>query len=82
MAYAERGLLHKNKLNAFKEWLITKGYEIQNTKGIYEVLRAKKDKNTVIIFVKDRAKAHLTVQDKDRRLVWEFIKERKGSDTE
>lgn len=75
---AERCLLHKNKLEAFKEWLIRKGYEIQDTKGFYEVLRAKKDKNTVIIFAKDRAKEHLSVQDKDRRLVWEFIKDNKA----
>ena len=74
---AERCLLHKNKLDLLKWWLSSKGYEIQTTKDVYEVLRAKKDKNTIIIYKKDNAKEHLTVQQKDHRLIREFIKETK-----
>lgn len=70
---AERCLLHQNKLELFKWWLTTKGYELLSTKGIYEVLRAKNGKNTVIIFKKDRAKEHLSVQQKDYKLVRQFI---------
>lgn len=77
---AERCLLHKNKLDLFKWWLSSKGYEIQQPKGTYEVLRAKKDKNTIIIFQKDKAKEHLTVQQKDYSLIRQFIKESKEVD--
>ena len=76
---AERCLLHKNKLDLLKWWLSSRGYEIQATKGFYEVLRAKKDKNTVVIFKKDNAKEHLavSVQQKDYRLIRQFIRETK-----
>lgn len=77
---AERCLLHQNKLDLFKWWLSSKGYEIQSPKGTYEVLRAKKGKNTVVLFKKDRAKEHLTVQDKDYSLVRQFIRETRGAD--
>ena len=75
---AERCLLHKNKLDLLKWWLSSKGYEMQLTKGECEVLRAKKDRNTVIIFEKIGAKEHLTVQQKDHRLIRQFIRETKG----
>ena len=72
---AERCLLHQNKLELLKWWLSSKGYEIQPIKGIYEVLRAKKDKETIIIYKKDSAKEHLTVQQKDHKLIRQFIRE-------
>ena len=74
---AERCLLHKNKLDLLKWWLSSRGYEIQTTKGFYEVLRAKKDKSTIIIFQKYNAKEHLIVQQKDYSLIRQFIKETK-----
>lgn len=82
-AMAERCLLHKNKVELLKWWLSSKGYEIQQNKGIYEVLRAKKGKDTVVIFKKSDATEHLTVQQKDHRLIRQFInetKEYKGND--
>lgn len=72
---AERCLLHQNKLELLKWWLSSKGYEIQATKGIYEVLRANKGKDTVIIFKKYGAKEHLSVQQKDHKLIRQFIQE-------
>ena len=74
---AERCLLHQNKLDLLKQWLSSKGYEIQATKGDFEVLRAKKDKDTVIIFKQLDKKEHLTVQQKDHRLIRKFIRETK-----
>ena len=56
-----------------------KGYEIQATKGIYEVLRANKGKDTVIIFKKAGAKEHLSVQNKDYKLIRQFIQETRTS---
>lgn len=72
---AERCLLHQNKLDLLKWWLSSRGYEIQATKGIYEVLRANKGKDTVIIFKKNGAKEHLSVQQKDHKLIRQFIQE-------
>lgn len=72
---AERCLLHKNKLDLLKRWLSSKGYEVQQTKGIYEVLRAKKNKDTVIIYRKSEILEHLTVQQKDDKLIRQFIRE-------
>ena len=72
---AERCLLHQNKLELLKWWLSSRGYEIQSTKGMYEVLRAKKDKDTVIVFRKNGAKEHLSVQQKDYKLIRQFIQD-------
>ena len=74
---AERCLLHKNKLYQFQVWLESKGYTLQPVKGLYEVLRAKKGKDTVIIYERNSAKEHLTVQQKDHWLVRQFIRESK-----
>lgn len=77
---AERCLLHQNKLELFKWWLSSRGYEIHAVKGDYEVLRAKKDKVTIIIYKKVGAKEHLTVQQKDYRLIRRFIRETHGGE--
>lgn len=79
---AERCLLHQKKLELFKRWLAIKGYEIQPTKGNFEVLRAKRKTDTVIIFKKIDAKEHLSVQQKDYRLVRQFIRETKMKESE
>ena len=75
---AERCLLHRNKLEPLKIWLTSSGYELHPLKGMYEVLRATKGKETVIIYRKSLAKEHLTVQQKDQGLIRRFIRETKG----
>ncbi len=72
---AERCLLHQNKLDLLKWWLTSRGYEIQPTKGVYEVLRANNGKDTVIVFKKSGAKEHFSVQQKDHKLIRQFIRE-------
>ena len=79
---AERCLLHKNKLHQFQVWLESKGYTIFPCKGLYEVLRARKGKDTVIIYERNSAKEHLTVQQKDYGLVRQFIRERESKEKE
>ena len=78
MGMAERCLLHQSELKLLKWWLCSKGYELQETKSYYEVLRAKKGKETVIIFKQSDKKVHFTVQQKDYRLIRQFIAETKG----
>lgn len=75
---ASRELLHISKLNDFGKWIEEQGYMILPTsKNPYEVLRAKKDKDTVIIYQKKDSKEHLSVMDKDYSLIRRFINESK-----
>ena len=75
---AERCLLHQSKIELLKWWLCSNGYELQDTKGFYEVLRARKGKETVIIFRQSDKHEHFTVQQKDYRLIRQFVKETKA----
>lgn len=81
---ATRNILHISKLQEFEDFLETKGYMIVATsKNPYEVLRAQKDGDTVIVYQKKDAKEHLSTMDKDYRLVREFIKgQRKQSNAQ
>jgi hypothetical protein len=75
---ANRALLHMNKLKDFESWLEKQGYMILPTsKNPYEILRAKKDKDTVIIYQKSDSKEHLSIMDKDHTLIHKFIMESK-----
>ena len=69
---AIRNMLHKNKLVEFEQFLDSKGYMILPTVGAYEVLRARKGKDTVIVYQQRDVKEHLSIMDKDYRLVREF----------
>ena len=71
----DRTLLHINKLPMFTWWLSSIGYEIQQTKDVHEVLRAKKDDDLILIFRKLSTKEHLTIQQKDTGLVKQFIRQ-------
>ncbi len=74
---ANRNTLHFNKLPKFQAFLEKEGYEILPTKDTYEVLRARGEKGTVVIYKRDRAKVHCSVMDKDMWLVRKFLKEEK-----
>lgn len=76
---AIRNILSINKLDEFEDFLESKGYMILAiSKNPYEVLRAKKDSDTVIVYQKKGAKEHLSTMDKDYHLVQEFIKIQKS----
>ncbi len=75
---AIRNLLHKSKLNDFKRWLINDGWEIEPTKGLYEVLRAREgNKRPLIIHARDNNKEHVTVQDRDAHIVRAYLRDRR-----
>jgi hypothetical protein len=77
---AIRALLHMNKLKDFESWLEKQGYMIlPASKNPYEILRAKKDKDTVIIHQKGDSKEHLSIMDKDYALIHKFIMESKSN---
>lgn len=74
---ANRCILHKTHLEDFKRWLIDNGWSLAETKGDYEVLRARKDgrQHPLIIFEKIDAKQHYSVMDRDVWVVKTFLSE-------
>lgn len=74
---ANRCILHRNHLDTFKEWLKNDGWEIEDTKGLYEILRARKEgrREPLIIFEKAGAKEYYSVMDRDVWVVKTFLSE-------
>lgn len=74
-----RNLLHRNKLNAFRDWVGTKGYVIHpGSNHEYEVLRIEKRSpsgNTPhLVFYQKRKYQHVTIPEGAEELVREFIR--------
>ena len=80
---ADRSRLHITKLEDFKEWLIKDGWVIEEPKGTWEVLRARKEgrRNPLIIYCKMNAKEHLSVMDRDRGVIGAFLRDFKKPQT-
>lgn len=76
---ANRHTLHINKLDTFREWLVKAGWEIEEPKGCYEVLRARKPgrKNPLIVYKKAEAKEHLSLLDRDTGVAKAFLRDNK-----
>lgn len=71
---AERNMLHASRLKEFESFLVHKGYAIiETSKHPHEILRAKKGKNSVIIYQDVSTREHLSVMNNDIKLVNEFI---------
>lgn len=87
---ANRNTLAVNQLEEFKAWLVKDGWNIQEPKGNYEVLRATKDgrNHTLIAYSRlatngGKEIQHLTLADRDMPIVREFLKKktrRKGNE--
>lgn len=77
---ADRRTLHISKLEAFKKWLVEDGWRIEEPKGIYEVLRARKPgrRHLLMVYKKDRAKEHLSMLDRDAGVLMAFLRDKKG----
>lgn len=71
---ATRNLLHKSHLEEFREWLVKTGYQIHETKGIYEVLRASRGGSVLIVYRKADLKEHYSVRDIDCSIVRRFLR--------
>ena len=68
-------ILRISELEEFEDFLESKGYMILATSNNpYEVLRARKDKDLVLIYNKKESKEYLSTTDKDYHLVREFVK--------
>ena len=80
---ANRHTLHISKLEDFKKWLVKDGWEIEESKGIFEVLRARKSgrQNPLIVYRKADAKEHLSIMDRDSGVVGAFLRDCKKTKT-
>lgn len=80
---ANRYTLHKNSLEDFQKWLVADGWEIEKSKGIFEVLRARKAgrPQPLIVYTKTDAKEHLTVMSRDVGVVRAFLRAKKKLQT-
>jgi len=76
---ANRSLLHRSKIEDFKSWLQEDGWQIEQPKGIYEVVRATKGtRKPLIVYTRDnKGNEHITVQDRDVPVVRAYIMDRR-----
>ena len=80
---ANRNTLVVNQLEDFKAWLVTDGWQIQEPKGDYEVLRATKKGKRYPLIVYERLDTnggkdlvHYTLLDRDVSVVFAFLKKK------
>jgi hypothetical protein len=76
---ANRHTLHLKHLEEFTNWLIANGWEIEKTKGYYQILVARKSnrKQPLILYSKLQIKEHLTVRDIDMPVVRAFFRDKR-----
>ena len=74
-----RDLLAIHKVEEFAEWAEGEGYVREKTKGIYEVLRLRRNPVCVplIFYKKDGAKEHVTVYGGGTVLVRRYLRQLK-----
>ena len=70
---ANRYTLHINSLEDFCLYLRSIGWERVRPVGDYEVARLKKGGEFVLIYRRDRAKEHLTIQRNAERLFKDWM---------
>lgn len=77
---ANRNLLHISKLEGLKEWLTKDGWKIEQPKGEYEVVRARKPgrKDPLIIYRKQKTREYLSIMDRDNSVVAAFLRDKQN----
>ena len=70
-----RHVLHIKHLDRFKDWLRNDGFMIEEPKGDYEILRARKNKKLLIVYDRNNVKEHFTVRDCDFAVVGAFLRD-------
>ena len=79
---ANRGLLHRSKLEPFAAWLVARGWTLEERDPMpaYQALRARSPGWTRLLVVYDRESGdHLSVQRCDQLMVRRFLKETQSS---
>ena len=73
-----RCTLHKSKLLEFQDWLESLGWNKEQCKGDYEVLRMRRDKGEIItIYDRSNAIEHYTTFGMGNRFVHKWLRGRK-----
>lgn len=73
---AERNILHHSHLDKFAKYLSRHGWNIQDTKDYFEVLRATKNgKRPIIIYRRSGEHQHYSIDSRDVGIVRAFIRE-------
>ena len=73
---ATRNLLARTHLPAFRVWLAERRWVEQPTKGQYEVGRwTHAEHPPLILYARETATVHVTVQEKDWRVIRAFIRD-------
>jgi len=75
---AVRNILHKSKLEDFKNWLIKEGWKIEEPIGEYEVFRARTNKRIIIFYDKLYSKEHYTVPANCTDIVRKYLNSKKN----
>ncbi len=80
---AKRNVLHINKLEDLKKWLIKDGWELMPlSKNPYEVLRASKvGKQNPLIMYSGKSGEHLSFADRDMPVIGAFLRDKKKPQT-
>lgn len=86
---ANRNTLSARAIDNFKSWLVADGWQIQEPKGDYEVLRATKSgrKHPLIVYYRfdtngGKKLVHYTVLDRDMGAVRAFLKKKYTKESE
>lgn len=75
-----RNLLHKKRLEDFKEWLTAQGVEHRPGRGAFQVLQVMTDrKSWQVVYDRIEAPEHYTVTGPMEYLVRRFIRETRKS---
>ena len=81
---ANRNTLAVSYLDDFREWLVSQRWNIEGTRGFYEVLRARKDGRSrpLIVWKRDSNRrgaetTHLSIDDRDYGIIADYLAERK-----
>lgn len=84
---ANRHTLSVDSIDHFKKWLISDGWQTQEPKGYYEVLRATKEgkKHPLVVYKRHdtnggKELVHFTVADRDMGVVRAFLKTKREDD--
>ena len=73
---ANKHLLHKNRLMDFEAWLVENGWQLQEPKGKYEVVRAvnKSFQNVpLIVYTRQDSPEHYSVSDSNAKIIEMFL---------
>lgn len=73
---ATRNLFARSHLPPFRAWMAERGWVEQPTKGRYEVARwTHPEHPPLILWARETATVHVTVQEKDWRVIRAFIRD-------